>query len=305
MVASAYLTGPADYEQYGVPLASPAKVLHASLLIDHYLSRPFGLIWMPDANGQPAYMLAATPSLVYSSSTPILAGTNVVVSLPNYVGDNDSLIGEVVILDRLVSGATEACVVQAVQAGQVTLTTVQFDHTALPVTLEFGLGVTEEHAMPAARSVTRLAQWPIVKLFSGIGRYGYGRRLDQEMGSFYDMNLLSTLSAFGGPPIWVPFSVPASSLNPGTGDVWVPAGTLLAYYTDVKMRYVGGWSQTTLPWQIKAACGRIVEAMEAAPLGPQIRKFNAGKTSIERFSETVLDRDIKRMLGEYMAYGKV
>jgi hypothetical protein len=83
MPASAYLANSADYEAYGVPLTSQSHVLRASLLIDHYLRRPEGCIWGPDANGQPAYMVAKVPSLTYTSPTTILPGLSVVVSIPN------------------------------------------------------------------------------------------------------------------------------------------------------------------------------------------------------------------------------
>jgi hypothetical protein len=286
-----------------VPLANPNNVLKASLLIDHYLRRPEGCVYGVDANQQPAYMVSRSPSFVYSFSGVISPGTNVVVPLPGYVGDNDSLIGEVVVLDRLIAGSVEACVVLGVATGQVTLTNVQFTHTGTvtPVTLEFGMCVAEELNMPSQRSVARLSEWPIAKLMSGLGRYGYGRRTDQMLGYFYDANLLSTLSAFGGPPAWTPFTIGASSLNPETGDLWVPSGTLLAYYTTIKMRYVSGWSAATLPAQIKVAAASIVDALSAAPMGAQIRRFNAGKTQIERFAATVLDDDIKTMLRPFMA----
>lgn len=300
---SCYLNSPTEYETYGVTFTNPAQVMRASLLVDHYLRRPEGCVWAPDANGQPCYMVSKSPSLTYTTAATILPGTNVVVPLPAYVGDNDSLIGEVVVLDRLIPSLVEACVVKAQTTGQITLTNVQFTHvgSVTPVTMEFGMSISEELTMPNQRSITRLSEWPIAKLLSGIGRYGYGRRTDQMLGYFYDANLIATLSAFGGPPAWVPFFVPASSLNPETGDLWVPAGTLLAYYTDVKMRYIGGWSQTNLPGQIKLATAAIVDALGAAPMGPQIRRFNAGKTSIDRFSDTVLDPDIKSMLRPYMA----
>lgn len=303
MTASCYLAGPADYEMYGVPLTGQAHVIRASLLVDHYLRRPEGCVWGPDANGQPAYMVAKAPSLVYTFAGTILPGDSVDVALSGYVGDNDSLIGEVVVIDRLVPALTEVCTVQAQQKGQITLTNVQFPHTGSsnPITLEFGMSVSEELSLPNQRSVARLSEWPIAKLLSGIGRYGYGRRTDQMLGYFYDANLLSTLSAFGGPPAWTPFFTPASSLNPDTGDLWVPAGTLLSYYTEVKMRYISGWQANNLPSQIKIATASVVDALSAAPMGPQIRRFNAGKTNIERFADTILDPDIKSMLRPYMA----
>ena len=303
MAASAYLSGAADLTQYDVPLATPASIIRASLLVDHYLRRPEGCVWMPDANGQAAYMAAKAPSLTITTAATILPGASVVLTVPGYLGDSDALIGDVVVLDRLVPAVVESCVVQAQKAGQITLTNVLFTHvgSVTPVTLEFGMAVTEEHSMPTQRSVTRLAQWPVARLLSGLGRYGYGRRTEQTLGYFYDANLLSTLSAFGGPPTWTPFSTPASSLNPDSGDLWVPAGSLLSYYTDVKMRYCSGWSATSLPPQIKIAVATIIGALDAAPMGPQIRRFNAGKTGIERFADSVMDPDIKSMLRPYMA----
>lgn len=303
MAASTYLTGPPDYDTYGCPLANPSNVLRASLLIDHFLHRPEGCIWAPDANGQPAYMLAMTPSLVFSTVDPILAGLDVVVPLPDYVGDRDSLVGETVVLDRLSPTLVETCVVKAVASEQMTLKAVQFNHlgTTGSITMEFGLAVTEERSLPSQRAYTRLSQWPIAKLLSGLGRYSYGRRSDQSLGTFYDVNLLATAAVFGGAAPWCSFEVPSSSLNPHSGDLWVPAGMLLSYYTDVKMRYLSGWSATGLPTPIKVACGTIVSALEAAPMGSQIRKFNSGKLTTERFADTVLDHDIKQMLRPYMA----
>ena len=302
-MASAYLSGPADYEAYGIPLASAPQVMRASLLIDHYLRRPEGCIWAPDANGIPCYMAAKTASMTLQYAGVISPGTNVTVPITGYTGDNDSIVGDMVVLDRLVPDVTEACIVNAVTANSIQLKAVQFTHdgTQVPILLEFGLSVDEELQLPQQRSVTRLSQWPIARLQSGVGRYGYGRRLDQTLGFFYDANLLSTLSAFGGPPVWIPFETPASSLNPQTGDLWVPAGTLLAYYTNIKVRYCSGWSASTLPAQIKIACAALVDALSSGPMGPQVRRFAAGKTTIDRFADTMLDPDIKSMLRPYMA----
>lgn len=303
MPASAYLTNAADYERFGVPLAQAAQVMRASLLIDHYLRRPEGCLWMPDANGVPCYMAAKSPTMVLQYNGVIAPGQNVTLPINGWAGDNDSVIGEMVVLDRLVPDVTETCLLNVNNQGSIGFQSVHFEHdgTQVPITLEFGLSVEEQAQLPQQRSVTRLSQWPVARLQSGVGRYGYGRRLDQTLGFFYDANLLSTLSAFGGPPVWVPFATPASSLNPLTGDIWVPAGTLLAYYTDVKFRYISGWSADTLPDQIKVACAAIVDAMSAGPMGPQVRRFTAGKVNIDRFADTVLDTDIKHMLRPYMA----
>lgn len=303
MAASAYIQGAADQEFYGIPLATPVDIMRASSLIDHYLRRPKGCVWVADQTGQPIYMFGANPTITYTTAGTISPGASVVVTLPAFVGQDDSLVGDVLILDRLIPSVAEACVVATCASGQVTLKNVQFTHNGAttPVTLDRGLVIDEEHPLPGQRSITRLAEWPIANVLGALGRYSYGRRSDQKLGYFYDVNLLSTLSAFGGPPTWNAFSIPSSSLNPSTGDLWVPAGLLLAYYTDIKARYVGGWPQTSLPTEIKLATAALVKSIHNAPMGPLVRRFNTGKISIERFSDTVIDEDIKGLLRPYQA----
>jgi len=305
MSNSAYLQTPQEKEQYGVPTATDVEVMRASSLVDHYLQRPKGCVWTPDETGQPVYMAGANPTITYLYPGVINPGTQVMINLPNFVGQDDSLQFDVVIVDRLAqTGTMEACVVTSSGPGQLTFQTVVNAHNGNagnPVTIERGLIIEEERPMPGQRSVTRLAEWPIANLLSGVGRYGYGRRSDQKLGYFYDVNLLSTLSAFGGPPIWNQFSVPSSSLNPSTGDLWVPAGLLLAYYTDVKVRYVGGWPQGSLPSEIKIATADLIKRMRDAPMGPMVRRFNTGKVTIERFADTIIDPDVKSLIRPYQA----
>lgn len=305
MSNSAYLQNPEDKLQYGVPTATDVEIMRASSVVDHYLQRPKGCVWTPDATGQPVYMAGANPTITLTYIGTINPGTNVTINVANFVGQDDSLQFDVVILDRLgQTGIMEACVVTSSGPGQITFQTVVNTHVGSvgnPVTIDRGLVIEEERPLPGQRSVTRLAEWPIANLISGVGRYGYGRRSDQKLGYFYDVNLLSTLSAFGGPPIWNSFAVHSSSLNPSTGDLWVPAGLLLAYYTDIKVRYVGGWPQTSLPAEIKIATAELIQRSRDAPMGPMVRRFNTGKVTIERFADTIIDPDIKSLLRPYQA----
>lgn len=302
MAGSAYLL-PGDYAPFGVPNATLSQVQQASDLIDSYLLRPDGCVWAPDAAGNPCYMAAKLPSFTYMIETPIAPGTAVTVPIPGLVG-NDTMIGEVVILDASNAAIVEACVIQSFAAGQVVLQSVQYDHpgtSSAPVRMDLGLAINEELDMPNQRSLVILAAWPIMRIISGVGRYGYGRRSDQMLGYFDDVNLLSMFSSFGGPPAWESFEIAASSYNPRTGEVWVPAGILLAYFTEVKMRYVGGWQASALPRPIKRACARLIGGLTAAPMGPNIRRFTAGKITVERFGESVLDDDTKSLLRPYRA----
>lgn len=302
MAASAYIKTAAEKEEYGIPLATPVEIMRASSLVDHYLRRPKGCVWTADSVGKPAYMAGATASLTYTSYDLIVPGDTVTVQVEEYVGQDDSLVSDILVLDRL-KATSEACVVLNSAPGEITFRTVEKTHdgTTTPFTLERGLVVEEEKPLPGQRSVTRLSEWPIANILSAVGRYGYGRRSDQKVGYSNDVNLLSTMSAFGGPPTWNPFSIPASSLNPTTGDFWVPAGLLLAYYTDIKARYVGGWPENGLPPEIKIATATLVERIRDAPFGPTVRRFNTGKISIERFADSLIDPDTKTMLRPFMA----
>ena len=306
MPGSQYLITPQDLETYGVPWATPAQVMRASTLIDAYLKRPEGCVWMPDSIGQPCYMAGLAPDMTLTADQEIAAGSNVAVSVPGFA-PIDTVLGAVVILDRGSAppatgpNIVEACVIDHFHDGQIILSKVVNNHPG-PVTIDFGLVIMEERQMPNQRSLIHLGQWPIVRILSGVGRYGYGRRSDQMLGYFDDVNLLSMFSSFGGPPVWELFEIQASSLNPMTGQYWVPAGVLLAYFTDVKVRYVGGWQASALPPPIKTATAMLVEAINEAGMGPNVRRFNAGKIEVERFADTVLDRDTKDSLRPFMAH---
>jgi hypothetical protein len=299
MATSAYLSG-TDLEAYGVPTATPAQVQRASALIDAYLKRPEGFVWVPDSIGSPCYMAGLDPTITLKPPQAIAPGAAVQISIPGY-NPGDEVLGEVVILDRGNQATVEACVIQAFGAGQVTLQSVSFAHAA-GCAMDFGLVVTEEKPMPNQRSLVHLMQWPIARPLSGVGRYGYGRRSDQMLGYFDDVNLLSMFSSFGGPPVWELFEIQASSLNPITGQYWVPAGVLLSYFTDVKVRYVAGWQATALPRPIKVATAMLIDAIAEAGMGPNVRRFNTGKIDIERFADTVLDHDTRDMLRPYRAH---
>lgn len=298
MPASIYLSG-ADLATYGVSTIPPVTIMRASALIDNYLKRPEGCLWTPDKNGIPAYMTALDPIMTLTAQGPILAGAAVSVSIPGYTPD-DTVMGEAVVLDRASTTLMETAWVQSYSPGAIVLKTVVNDHPG-PVTIDFGMTITAQKNQPSERSIVMLDQWPIQKIVSGVGRYGYGRRSDQMLGYFNDVNLLSMFTTFGGPPVWEPFEIQASSVNPLTGTVWVPAGVLLSYFTEVKMRYIGGWQATALPAPIKIACAMLSDAINDQGMGPNVRRFSTGKVDIQKFASTVVDEDIKNTLRPYRA----
>lgn len=295
---SQYLQGP-DLELFGVELIAPPVIMRASSLIDTYLRRPLGCIWEPDANGMPAYMAGAKPSLSLVSQVSLVPGLSVIVPLPGSAWD-DSILGQSVVIGRNTTEPVEVTWIEAYSPGRLVLAQVSFNHAG-PVTLDLGMAIMEESELPSRRSVVQLSQWPISRIISGLGRYGYGRRDQQETGYFDDVNLLAALSTFGGAPTWEAFDIRQSSYNTRTGEYWVPSSLLLSYFTETRIRYIGGWSADGLPDDIKIACATTAQAIEAAAMGPLARRFNTGKVDIQRFTDSVLDTDTKRVLRQYQA----
>lgn len=302
---SAYLES-ADYSAFGVPNATAAQVQQASAQIDVYLARKEGLIWAPDANGNPAYMTGPSPSASLKLSAAIVPGTSVVVNLTGPTGMLK--VGSVLVIDIGNSGAVEALNVQAVLGQQVTFANVQFSH-ASGATLSAGLTIVEQRTMPEDRPITILAQTPVISMLSGVGRYGYMRRGQDAVGSIDTYNLLAVMSKFGGPPAWEVWAPQANSCDPETGTVWVPAGVLLAYYTEVRIHYVAGWTYATLPTAIKQACANIINNIAATSGMPgTMQRMKAGDTEMQRFpgqpgvlNSFVIDDDTKSLLMPFRA----
>jgi len=295
---------PADYATYGIAETVTADMVgQATSLINAFLARPGGLLYSVDFAGNPAYMAGKTTSFVLlAGSGGVPSGQNVVVPYSGPTLDNNS-VGEVVIIDRTNEDLCEACVISAVgtNPNTVTLYNVQNVHGD-GARMELGLTLSEQKEMPKDRSTTLLANLPVMNLQSGVGRYGYGRRSQQISGSFQEMNLLAVVSSFGGPPLWIPWTVTDAGLNRNTGEVWVPAGILLAYYTEVKIWYTSGYSYATLPDQVKFACANVVKALKETGLGPNIknRETRDGLKS-SKFENNIIDANTREMLRPYRA----
>ena len=304
MSGSVYLSG-GDLSVYGVPTATAAQIKQASDIIDTYLARPEGLVWGPDAQGNPAYMVAPVASATFITTGPLSPGKLVTVGVSGPLRGID-MLGQVLLLDRGNAGSIEACAVNSYDPIGMTvqLTQVNYPH-ASGITAEAGLTLFEEREMPAKRSVTRVTKSPLVALLSGTGQYAYGRRSSQVAGMYNDVNLIAALQTFGGPPKWIPFSVDptqGASISPGNNEIWVPAGLLLAYYTNVRLWYIAGYSAASLPSPIKQACAAIVQQMIEFPeVSASFKKVQAGGTAIERWQDSVLSTDTKGLLESFRA----
>lgn len=302
-MASTYLQS-ADYAAFGVPNATAAQVQQASAQIDAYLFRREGLIWAPDGNGNPCYMTGANAELTLTLQGAISPGTNVVATV---TGPTAMLrVGSVLIADAATSNITEALVVQSVTGQNITFSTVQFAHAA-NAKLQTGLTIAEQRTMPENRPITMVSRTPVMQILSGVGRYGYMRRGQDTVGAIDTYNLLAVMSKFGGPPAWEMWTPQANSVDPETGTVWVPAGVLLAYYTEVRIHYVAGWTYQSLPTEIKQACANIINNIAGVTGVPgTMQRVQAGDTSMQRFAtqpggmnSLVMDDDTKLLLAPY------
>jgi hypothetical protein len=296
---STYLTG-SDPANYGVPNATAVQIQQASVLIDAYLKRTEGLVWTPDGAGNPGWMSALTPRLSLTAGSAIAPGANVVVPVTG--GIQAVSVGDALVLDRANAGIAEVVVVGTMTTAPATVTLVSVvNNHSNGALLDQGLTIKQHKFMPQGRPITTLAYTPVMRLLSGQGRYGYGRRGDASRYQVDEFNLLASLSHFGGPPVWEFFPLQNTGVDAETGQVWVPAGVMLDYYSEVNLWYVAGYAQANLPDAIKFACAELITATALVPPMGAVKSYKAGDTQIQMFAASLLSDDTKRQLDPFRA----
>jgi hypothetical protein len=291
-----YLT-PDDLVPYSLPLSTTAgQIRIASGIVDSYLSRPEGLLWMADYNGMPCCMTALRPTLSFTLQSDIAPADTVAVALPSTVNFANNL-GEAIVIDQDVPGKIEVAYITAAAPGTMTLRGVTTTHSA-GATLRLGLTLKEERALPSGRNITQTMKGPLRRLISAFGRYDYGRRNEQNSGWFQEITLLTSISAFGGPPVWEEINLLYASTSDVTDEIWFPAGILLAYFNTVRYSYVVGHpSAASLPRCVKSAVAAIIRQASLFPeLTGNVKMMKAGDTAVERFRDSSLDADTRLQL---------
>lgn len=300
---SAYLTT-AEAAAWGIVNVNSNQITQASALIDAYLKRPEGLVWAPDSTGNPCYMVSPVPTAVFTLVAGISAGQSVSIRLNGPVQMLQT--GDVLTLDIATPAATESCVVATTTnppnpAVAITLQNVINAHlSAAPAAL--GLTIEEQKYMPASRPVTFLSRTPLLNVISGVGRYGYGRRGDHADYNMEQFNLLAAVSKFGGPPVWELFQQNyPTGWDVQTGQTWIPAGIMLAYYSEVKLRYIAGFGANAIPGAVKLAVAQLIQAMIDNPGMGAVKTRKAGDTSLTMFAASNLSDDTKAAIELYSA----
>lgn len=295
---SAYLL-PADYSNFGVASTTTAgQVTQASVLVDTYIRRPEGLVYAEDSSLNPVYMKAMNPMGPFTIAAGLSPGSNVVATI---AGPISTLFkGAILIAEKDTPANVEPLLIVGIIGDQVTFGSVTKVHDAL-ATYHSNLTLFETKQLPSNRPLMLLSKNPVVRLLAGQGRYGYGRRGGSNNYTLNEFNLLAVMSKFGGPPIWETIDISHADVNPQTGQLWVPAGIMLAYYSEVRVSYIAGFSASQLPDIIKAATANIINAQSASPLNGNLKLIKAGDTQMERFMDTVLDSDTRLMLSTFKA----
>lgn len=304
---SVYLQ-PADYVAFGVPDATVDQVMSASAMIDAYIQWPMGMLYVNDGNGLPAYMASMTPDITLTATAAFGPGNGVQVPVTGPLAQVN--IGDAVVLDRDEPTKCETVQVTGINGQIVTLGTMSANQPYgvtiahdIGCTMETGMVITEQKYVPRGRSEVMISYAPVARIIGGTGRYAYGRRGDIGYSNVDDFNLLSAVTQFGGPPLWElwPANNPAG-VDRQTGKVWVPAGVMLAYYSEVSIRYVSGFTYAQLPGSVKQACANIVSQLLLYPeMVGNVKSYRAGDTQIERFVASQLNDDTKSMLSPYRA----
>jgi hypothetical protein len=277
---SVYLSS-GDLATYGVAGATDAQILAASRAIDAHLGRPEGLTWTAGADGAPAFMDNLTPRLALAAGQTFNAGSNVTVAVPNA---SMVSVGDVLIADRGVNNACEPLVVASATAASITFASVTLNHLSGAV-LEAGL-VIEEELHPTPQGLAQVGRRPMARCLSGSYRDAYGALYAADVAPSGPLYIQLTGLPYAG-----------SGIGRGLTAGIAPRPRMPA----TTVRYLAGFPAAALPPAIKQATANLILAARSLPagLGPGVKAFSAGQTSVERFGDSLFDGDTRDLLGEY------
>lgn len=284
---------------YGVPNATTPQIQQASILVDAHLKRPEGLEYIANSvDGSPVCMFAKTPSATFTVAGGLATGTDVVATLSGPLQMLKK--GAALTVDKSAVTKAETLLVKSVNGATVTFERVLYAHTA-PATLEAGLLIDESKHLASGRGVMLMARTPVVQFFSVEGRYGPTRRGNYPFPHGMDFDLVQIASQFSPQGVWEQVNLAQLDFQPDTGEVWLPAGMLMAPFTEVRVGYVAGFRREHIPSQIKQVVANLIQNQAASPLAGNVKLIRAGDTQIERFLATVMGQDELKELESFRA----
>lgn len=141
---------------------------------------------------------------------------------------------------------------------------------------------------------------PIVSLS---GRYGYGRRGEQQVypDLNYGANILQVASYFGGPPQYTPVDIGFVDFNTQVAEIWIPAGLYLSQYTEIEVMYNSGFDPRDMPSAIKQATANVTKNSMIRGGGMTGLQSITGVGKIgTSFTEELIDPTTKKLLRSYV-----
>ena len=119
---------------------------------------------------------------------------------------------------------------------------------------------TEQLSLPSDRQQVQLNVRPAIKVLAADGRYGYGRR-DRRVLNSVNYDYLAAIAVWGSPPGWTALDPEAIDLYGPSGDCWLPTGHFLVTYSEVRVKYLAGFTQ--IPDRVKLALVEIMNTLAA------------------------------------------
>lgn len=259
------------------PSVTQAHLDQASLSVDGFCKRPEGFLYSVDSAGNPVQMTRKQPAQQFKLTAAVSAGTAVTIQVSGPTGQ--ILPGDPLVLGYGAS-SPELVSVISVTGQSILLASVAGNHASGDVVAS-GLLITEQRPVQPARNIARVSRLPVAMLATGAGRYGYSRRGVSNMLP-QPVNLLASVSAFGGPPAWEVFDPSRASIDTTTGAVWIGAGLLMAYYTEVRLHYLSGWTADAIPYPIRQAVVRIANNIAQIGYGIPLQSESVDNTRWQR-----------------------
>jgi hypothetical protein len=133
------------------------------------------------------------------------------------------------------------------------------------------------------------------------GRYSYGRKSAASIfpDSQYAANILQVAAFFGGPPQFVAIDVSLTDYYDKVGEVWAPAGLMMASYTEILIMYNSGYDPRNMPKGIKFATAALVKNFIARAGGiTSVQSYSAGKVHTQ-FTPDLVDPTVEKWLAPF------
>ncbi len=277
-----------DYAAFGLPATTtPAQANAATRLIDGRIGKPDGLLWSPDAFGNPAWMTNKTATRSYVAATATTPGLNTITIKNANFGFGD--IGACVLIDR--AGTPESGIISEASGNTITVTTTQ-PHAA-GATLEFGMAIAEDAPVRHGR-VQTLAS-PLVAVLGVTGSYQGCRQGRSNYLDWVDQIVGTGLAG----TIWNPFPPSQCDIDPTTGTCTLLPGTVRGGFSRVRLQYIAGWNYTNLPLAIKQACANLILAMMNSEMPTNIKMQKDGDAEQVSFNSSLFDTDTENLITSY------